>query len=143
MEVIYMAYLNKQHAKQMTNDILSGMKTQDLMKKYAVTRAAVSYRRKVLNKNGGMIKNSHETKLPALPVEQPTSPTDNLSNAQKNFNQAIVAFIDSEVKRRSESEITALKEKYEKELARMQAILIQAQNSSVVGMIKRKWGQID
>ena len=87
-----------------------------------------------------------ETVEVTKPAEASTDVYADLEKADRNFRQAIASFVEAEVERRTqeaiktkENEIIQLKTSYEQELQRLQAVLVEAKNSSIVGMIKNKW----
>lgn len=63
-----------------------------------------------------------------------------LERAFANFQEAIASVIEHESDRKAEGKVTELKDKYEKELQRLQAIIVEAERGSIVGTIRRKWG---
>ena len=67
-------------------------------------------------------------------------PYEKLDKAQQMMNEALVEIAELEAKKRSEREVAELKEKYEKELQRLQAILVEAKQASVVGMLRKHFG---
>lgn len=71
---------------------------------------------------------------------------ERLEKALATFQEAIAEVIISEVEVRSsekvaqkEKELAQQKEKYEQELLKLQAIVTEAKNSSITGLIKKKW----
>lgn len=62
-----------------------------------------------------------------------------LEKGQQMVNEAIVEIAEMEASRRAEQKIINPKKKYEDELAKMQAVLIEAQDSSVIGLLRKKF----
>lgn len=67
-------------------------------------------------------------------------PYEKLAQGQQMINEAIVEIAELEASKRADTKISALKEHYEKELQRYQAIIAKMQDSSAVGMLRRHFG---
>lgn len=63
-----------------------------------------------------------------------------LDQAFARWQEALVNFIEDEAQRRSEQKVAELKEKYEKELQKMQTVLFEAKDSSVIGVLRKHFG---
>lgn len=65
---------------------------------------------------------------------------EKLAQGQQLVNEAIVEIAELEANKRVDMKISSLKEHYEKELQRYQAIIAKMQDSSAVGMLRRHFG---
>ncbi|SRR5258708_34716638 len=76
----------------------------------------------------------------SLPVSH--SVEDNLQKLEdlfKVFQTGLIEVIESEATRRSEDKVKTLKDKYEKELQKMQELLVATKESNVVGFLRKTW----
>ncbi len=74
------------------------------------------------------------------PQAATNDPYEKLAQGQQLVNEAIVEIAEAEANKRADTKISALKEHYEKELQRYQAIIAKMQDSSAVGMLRRHFG---
>ncbi len=65
-----------------------------------------------------------------------------IDEAIEQLKTAIVQFIDSQVSEQKKKEVEALKKEYETKLTDMQTVMIQAKKTSVIDMLKQKWGHL-
>lgn len=123
-------------AVSVLNDFLSGK--QELKQS---TKLAYKQAYSVLKKGKPMV-----TQAVKPTAAQVTDNLRRLEEAFSSFQSEIAEVIIAEVNQRAEQkvkakeeEIATVKEKYETELQKLQAIILEMKGSSVVGMIKRKW----
>lgn len=111
---------------------------------YDLNKISEAYRKAVLMIDG---RYTNGTAQPV--VNQVGSAEENLKRLESafmTFQGELVGVIEAEAERRAkekvsvkEQEIAALKKKYETELQNMQALLIEAKESNVVGFLKKQW----
>ncbi len=65
-----------------------------------------------------------------------------IDEAIEHLKTAIVQFIDTQVTEQKKKEVDALKKEYETKLTDMQTVMVQAQKTSVIDMLKQKWGHL-
>lgn len=94
------------------------------------------------NGNAQIIHNTPITNN-APTKEETTPPIDQvyvrMEKAEEEWKNSIIAFIEYEAEKRSKEKVSDMKRRYETELARLQAILIEAQQSSIIGVLKKKF----
>lgn len=75
-------------------------------------------------------------------IQQSQGSLDKLEGAWKAFQDALVSCIEEESEKRSQEKVKVLKDSYEKKLQDMQSILVEAQQSSLIGVLKKKFGSL-
>lgn len=81
-------------------------------------------------------------KVVHVPLNQHEHTIDALESAYKSFEEQLLAFVDAESERRSEKKVADLKEQYEKKMADLQVVLSQTQNSSMISILKKRFGSL-
>ncbi len=90
---------------------------------------------KAQQKNGQETLAVHPVTAPVPPVT--TDPYEKLERGQQMVNEAIVEIAEFEANKRAEKKVAEVKEKYEKEIQGYQAVLLDAKQSSVIGMLRK------
>lgn len=85
-------------------------------------------------------RNATKITVQLTPSATPSDPYERLERAQRMMNEAIVEIAEVEAKERAEIKIADLKKHYEEKLQQYQAVIAAAQNSSVVGLLRKKFG---
>lgn len=76
-------------------------------------------------------------------IEQSIGPQSlSIDEAIDQLKNAIVQFIDAQVTEQKKKEVETLKQEYETKLQDMQAVMVQAQKTSVIDMLRQKWGHL-